>query len=72
MTCTPHRIGGAGAKLYDDLLKKQARERHPEQREALLHELQRPVYEGAMVAPMFEITGLMGAGSRVEDVRLKP
>jgi peptide/nickel transport system substrate-binding protein len=51
----------------DELFQRQARERDPKRREALLHELQRQVYERAMFAPIFEIAGLNGVGRRVAE-----
>jgi peptide/nickel transport system substrate-binding protein len=57
---------GGGPEL-DALFQKQARERNPKQREALLHELQRLVHERVMFAPIFEIAGLSGIGLRVAE-----
>lgn len=51
----------------DELFRQQARERDPKRREALLHELQRLVYERAMFAPIYEIAGLNGVGPRVAE-----
>jgi peptide/nickel transport system substrate-binding protein len=51
----------------DELFHRQARERDPTQREALLHDLQRLVQERVMFVPIYEIAGLNGVGPRVEE-----
>jgi peptide/nickel transport system substrate-binding protein len=54
-----------GRPDLDELFNTQARERDPKRREALLHELQRLVWERALFVPIFEIAGLNGVGPRV-------
>ena len=51
----------------DALFKQQERARDPQQRERLLHQIQRLVHERAMFAPIYEIAGLSGLGPRVEE-----
>ena len=56
-----------GDPELDALFQKQARERDPKQREALLHELQRLVHERGLFAPIYETAGLSGIGPRVAE-----
>jgi peptide/nickel transport system substrate-binding protein len=56
-----------GEPDLDALFEQQARERNPQQREALLHALQRLVHERALLAPIYEIAGLRGIGPRVAE-----
>ncbi len=56
-----------GEADLDALFQKQARERDPKQREAMLHELQRLVHERVLFAPIYEIAGLSGIGPRVAE-----
>jgi peptide/nickel transport system substrate-binding protein len=51
----------------DELFHRQARERDPKRREALLRDLQRLVQERVMFVPIYEIAGLNGVGPRVEE-----
>jgi peptide/nickel transport system substrate-binding protein len=51
----------------DELFHKQARERDPKRREALLHDLQRLAQERVMFVPIYEIAGLNGVGPRVAE-----
>ena len=56
-----------GMPDLDERFNKQARERDPKRREAMLHELQRLVQERALFVPIFEIAGLNGVGPRVAE-----
>jgi peptide/nickel transport system substrate-binding protein len=51
----------------DDRFKQQARERDPQRRQALLHDLQRQVHERVMFAPIYEIAGLNSVGPRAAE-----
>lgn len=56
-----------GEPDLDALFEQQARGRDPQQREALLHALQRLGHERALLAPIYEIAGLRGIGPRVAE-----
>ena len=56
-----------GMPDLDELFNRQARERDPKHREALLHDIQRLVQQRALFVPIFEIAGLNGVGPRVAD-----
>jgi peptide/nickel transport system substrate-binding protein len=51
----------------DELFNRQARERHPRQREALLHRIQQLTVERAMFAPIMDLRALMGVGPRLSE-----
>jgi len=51
----------------DDLFRQQAQERDRKKREALLHQIQRLMYERIMHAPIFEPATLHGVGPRVAE-----
>jgi peptide/nickel transport system substrate-binding protein len=51
----------------DDLFLQQAQERDRKKREALLHQIQRLMYERVMHAPIFEPATLHGVGPRVDE-----
>lgn len=51
----------------DELFRQQANERDRRKREALLHQIQRLMYERVMHAPIFEPATLHGIGPRVEE-----
>ena len=51
----------------DELFRQQAQERDRRRREALLHQIQRVMYERVMHAPIFEPASLHGVGPRVEE-----
>jgi peptide/nickel transport system substrate-binding protein len=51
----------------DALYQKQARERDPERRKAMLYELQRLVHDRVLFVPIYEIAGLNGIGPRVAE-----
>jgi peptide/nickel transport system substrate-binding protein len=51
----------------DDLFLQQTQERDRKKREALLHQVQRLMYERVMHAPIFEPATLHGVGPRVEE-----
>jgi peptide/nickel transport system substrate-binding protein len=51
----------------DDLFAQQARELDPKRREALLHQIQKLVYERVMFAPLWDLGFLNGVGPRVEE-----
>ena len=51
----------------DDLFLLQTQERDRKKREALLHQVQRLMYERVMHAPIFEPATLHGVGPRVEE-----
>jgi peptide/nickel transport system substrate-binding protein len=54
----------------DGLFQEQARELDPKRREATLHRIQQLVYDKAIVAPIYQVTGLNGIGPRVEESSL--
>lgn len=51
----------------EDLFQRQARELDRKKREALLHQIQRILNEGAMHAPIWELAFIWGVGPRVEE-----
>jgi peptide/nickel transport system substrate-binding protein len=51
----------------DELYKKQSVEQDRQQREALLHQIQRLVHERAMYAPLYELVWPNGVGPRVAE-----
>jgi peptide/nickel transport system substrate-binding protein len=51
----------------DELFRQQAQERDRRKREAILHQIQRLMYERVMYAPIFEPATLHGIGPRVEE-----
>jgi peptide/nickel transport system substrate-binding protein len=51
----------------DELFRQQANERDRRKREALLHQIQRLMYERVLHAPIFEPATLHGIGPRVEE-----
>src|SRR5919204_1079147 len=51
----------------DELFRQQAQERDRRKREAILHQIQRLMYERVMHAPIFEPASLHGVGARVEE-----
>jgi peptide/nickel transport system substrate-binding protein len=51
----------------DELFRQQAQERDRRKREAMLHQIQRLMYERVMHAPIFEPASLHGVGPRVEE-----
>src|SRR5262249_12815586 len=64
-------IQSKGAYAYggypdiDNLFEQQARERDPEQREALLHRIQQLTIDRVMYAPVMDLRVLMGVGPRI-------
>src|SRR5438445_12200461 len=52
----------------DDLFRRQARELDKKKREALLHQLQRIVYEQVLHAPIYHLRFPIRVGPRVADV----
>jgi peptide/nickel transport system substrate-binding protein len=64
---------GSGTYAYggypdiDELFRQQAQERDRRRREAMLHQIQRWMYERVMHAPIFEPASLHGVGPRVEE-----
>jgi len=67
---------GGGTDTYgsytdiDGLFREQARELDPKRREATVHRIQQLVYDKVIVAPIYEVTGLIGVGPRVEEAGL--
>ena len=51
----------------DDLFHQQGRERDVKKREALLHQIQQLTVDRVMFAPIMDLRGLMGVGTRVAD-----
>ena len=51
----------------DELFQKQARERDPAKREALLHRIQQLTIDRVMFAPIMDFRGLMGIGPRLAE-----
>jgi peptide/nickel transport system substrate-binding protein len=58
---------GGGHPDIDDLFRQQAQERDRRKREALLHQIQKLMYERVMYGPIFEPATLHGVGPRVEE-----
>ena len=61
----------------DELFLKQAGERDPKKREALLFKIQQLTIDRAMFAPVYDFAALMGVGPRIgkdtiNDVYLSP
>src|ERR671924_683031 len=56
-----------GYPEIDELFRQQAQERDRRKREAILHQIQRLMYERVMHAPIFEPASLHGVGPRVEE-----
>ena len=61
----------------DELYLKQAKERDPKKREALLHKIQQLTIDRMMFAPVYDFRALMGVGPRVVkdtigDIYLNP
>ena len=54
----------------DDLFRQQAQERDRKKREALLHQIQRAMYDRVMFAGIFEPATLHGVGPRVEEAAI--
>src|SRR3989454_12779193 len=52
----------------DDLFRRQARELDKKKREALLHQLQRTVYEQVLHAPIYHLGFPIGVGARLDDI----
>jgi len=51
----------------DELFQRQAKLRDREQRAAILHDIQRRIYERTMFAPIMEVATLHAVGPRVEE-----
>jgi peptide/nickel transport system substrate-binding protein len=51
----------------DELFQRQAREQDRKQREALLHQIQKIVYDQVLVAPIFQQGFLWGIGPRIAE-----
>lgn len=51
----------------DELFLKQANERDPDKREALLHQIQQLTIDRAMFAPIMDLRALVGVGPRVVE-----
>lgn len=51
----------------DDLFQRQARELDQKKREALLHQIQRVMYEQVLHIPIYDLGFLWGVGPRVEE-----
>ena len=54
----------------DGLFREQTTELDRKRREATLHRIQQLVYDKVVVAPIYEVTGMNGVGSRVEEAGL--
>jgi peptide/nickel transport system substrate-binding protein len=52
----------------DDLFARQARELDRKKREALVHQMQRIVYEQVLQAPVYHLGFPIGVGPRVDDI----
>ena len=65
ITGAPYASGGYPD--IDDLFKQQAGERDRKKREALLHQIQKLMYERVMFTGIFEPATLHGVGPRVEE-----
>jgi ABC-type transport system substrate-binding protein len=59
-----------GSPDVDALYKAQARETDRKKREAVLHQIQRLMYERVRYAPIYEYIWPSGVGPRVEDPAL--
>jgi peptide/nickel transport system substrate-binding protein len=65
ITSAPYASGGYPD--IDELFRQQAQERDRKKREALLHQIQRLMYERVMFGGIFEPATLHGVGPRVEE-----
>jgi peptide/nickel transport system substrate-binding protein len=65
ISTAPYAYGGHPD--IDDLFRQQAQERDRRRREALLHQIQRLMYDRVMYGPIFEPATLHGVGPRVEE-----
>jgi peptide/nickel transport system substrate-binding protein len=65
ITGAPYASGGYPD--IDDLFQQQAQERDRKKREALLHRIQRLMYDRVMFGPIFDPATLHGVGPRVEE-----
>ena len=65
ISSAPYASGGYPD--IDDMFKQQAQERDRKKREALLHQIQRLMYERVMYGGIFEPATLHGVGPRVEE-----
>lgn len=60
-----HASGGYAD--IDDLFEKQARERDSAKRQAMLHRIQEMTIERVMFAPVYDLRGLTGVGSKIAE-----
>src|SRR5437773_3839698 len=65
ISSAPYASGGYPD--IDELFRQQAQERDRKKREALLHQIQRLMYERVMFGGIFEPATLHGVGPRVEE-----
>ena len=67
----------AATRISTSFICKQAKERDPKKREALLHQIQQLTIDRMMFAPIYDFRALMGVGPRVAkdtigDIYLNP
>ncbi len=68
-TLDPNKSDGSYPEI-DALFKQQAQERDRSQRQALLHEIQRVLYDKTAYLPLFEPAFLCASGARVAASKL--
>jgi peptide/nickel transport system substrate-binding protein len=51
----------------DDLYSRQGKEPDPKRREAMLHQIQKTLYDQAVTIPIYELAFIWGTGPRVEE-----
>ena len=63
-------FASGGHPDIDDLIRQQAQERDRKKREAILHQIQRMMYDRVMFGGIFEPATLHGVGPRVEEAAI--
>jgi peptide/nickel transport system substrate-binding protein len=63
-------FASGGHPDIDDLIRQQAQERDRKKREAMLHQIQRMMYDRVMFGGIFEPATLHGVGPRVEEAAI--
>jgi peptide/nickel transport system substrate-binding protein len=65
---TEHGVDASGSlPEIDDLYSRQARELDPQQREAMVHQIQQIIRDKVTAIPLFEQAFIWGVGPRVAD-----
>src|SRR5262249_43778762 len=63
------RVSGGYPDL-DELFRQQEQETDREKRQAILHDMQRRIHERVMLAPLFQVTSLVGVNRRIAEPAL--